>query len=122
MKPKMVIGVIIIAFFSLFAFNSFRSSVTPYVTFQEAFDSSRKVQVLGYLADDRAGYNLETGYLEFVLADDEGTEVKVIYNGAKPANFEHADSIVVIGEYDKTNGAFFAEDMLIKCPSKYEGG
>jgi len=121
-RPKFVIGIIVIVFFSFFAFSAFKSSVTPYVTFEEAFDSSRKVQVLGYLVDDRASYDLEKGYLEFILADDEGTQVPVIYKGIKPTNFEHADSIVVIGKYDRAFGAFYAEKMLVKCPSKYEGG
>jgi two-component system chemotaxis sensor kinase CheA len=35
----------------------------------------------------------------------------------KPNNFEQADRIVVIGEMQ--NGIFYANDMLMKCPSKY---
>ncbi len=122
MKKKTIIGIIIIVIFSLFAFSAFDSAVTPYVTFQEAFETSRKVQVMGYLEEGQANYNLEDQNLEFNLVDDEGTRALVIYNGVKPSNFDDADSIVVIGEYNSSAGVFQAEDLLVKCPSKYEGG
>ncbi len=122
MKKKTIIGITIIVIFSVFAFSAFDSAVTPYVTFQEAFETSRKVQVMGYLEEGQANYNLEDQNLEFNLVDDEGTRALVIYNGAKPSNFDDADSIVVIGEYNSSAGVFQAEDLLVKCPSKYEGG
>ncbi|MDH4223841.1 MAG: cytochrome c maturation protein CcmE [candidate division Zixibacteria bacterium] len=40
--------------------------------------------------------------------------------GVKPANFEQATSIVVIGMY--RDGIFIADQVLVKCPSKYQGG
>jgi cytochrome c-type biogenesis protein CcmE len=42
----------------------------------------------------------------------------VIYNGVKPANLEEAEEIVVIGRY--TQGQFEADQLLVKCPSKYQ--
>ena len=47
-----------------------------------------------------------------------GNEMKVIYEGAMPNNFESATSVVVTGSY--RNGYFHAKDILTKCPSKYE--
>jgi cytochrome c-type biogenesis protein CcmE len=44
--------------------------------------------------------------------------VKVIYDGAKPNNFELANAVVVKGRYQE--GYFHASDILTKCPSKYE--
>lgn len=46
--------------------------------------------------------------------------VKVVYTRPKPANFEQAVSLVAIGRYDVTKGVFLADDMLVKCPSKYQ--
>jgi hypothetical protein len=37
----------------------------------------------------------------------------------KPNNFEAASQVVAIGSYK--DGVFYAEDMLVKCPSKYQG-
>ena len=46
--------------------------------------------------------------------------VEVVYIRPKPANFEHAVGLVAIGRYDMTKGVFLADDMLVKCPSKYQ--
>ena len=61
----------------------------------------------------------------FVMMDalplsPNGKVVKVVYAKPKPANFEQAVSIVAIGHYDAAKGAFLADDMLVKCPSKYQ--
>ncbi|UNC92955.1 cytochrome c maturation protein CcmE domain-containing protein [Candidatus Contubernalis alkaliaceticus] len=122
MKPKFYIGIVVIIAFSIFAFGAFQSSVTPYVTFSESFDSVRNVQVMGYFTGGEARYDLEKGYLEFELEDVEGTRVWINFHGAKPANFENAESVVVVGKYDGILEVFQAEDILVKCPSKYEGG
>ena len=50
--------------------------------------------------------------------DDNGNEMKVIYEGTIPNNFESAQSVVVTGKYKE--GYFHAKDILTKCPSKYE--
>ncbi len=122
MKPKFYIGIAVIIVFSIYAFSAFGSSVTPYVTFREAFDAARNVQVMGYFTMEEARYNLETGQLVFELEDIEGTRARVHYDGAKPANFENAESVVVVGKYDGDQEVFKAEKILVKCPSKYEGG
>jgi cytochrome c-type biogenesis protein CcmE len=43
----------------------------------------------------------------------------VHYNGVKPGNFEEAVQIVAVGTYHQ--GVFEAEQLLVKCPSKYQG-
>ena len=45
--------------------------------------------------------------------------MKILYNGVKPGNFEQATEIVAIGQYQ--NGGFEADQLLVKCPSKYQG-
>jgi len=54
----------------------------------------------------------------FFLVDDKGNEMKVVYDGTIPNNFESAVSVVVTGKY--IDGYFHARDILTKCPSKYE--
>ena len=46
--------------------------------------------------------------------------MQVIYAKPRPANFEKAISIVAIGRYDEAKNVFVADDMLVKCPSKYQ--
>ncbi|MEI7811538.1 MAG: cytochrome c maturation protein CcmE [Ignavibacteria bacterium] len=55
----------------------------------------------------------------FYMKDATGREMKVIFAGTMPNNFETAQSVVVTGKY--RNGCFYATDVLTKCPSKYEG-
>ena len=53
----------------------------------------------------------------FYMTDDKGVEKKVVYNNAKPQDFEKSDQVVVVG---KMNGEEFqASSLLLKCPSKY---
>ena len=56
-------------------------------------------------------------YLSFTAVDTTGGKVKVIYNNAKPDNFEHSERLVMKG---KMNGDVFeCNEILMKCPSKY---
>jgi cytochrome c-type biogenesis protein CcmE len=52
------------------------------------------------------------------MADQDGNQMKVVYDGTIPNNFETAKSVVVTGQYK--DGYFHARDILTKCPSKYE--
>ena len=115
---KTLIGIVLIILFSAFAFYSFSSTLNPYVTFAEAAKRSGNVQVSGYLVDDQVNYDLGSRQLRFKLEDQEGTRVPVSYSGVKPDNMEHAESVVVIGNFD--GDIFNAERLLVKCPSKYE--
>ena len=55
----------------------------------------------------------------FYLVDNEGVEKKVMYNGTKPQDFERSEQIVVIGKME--GDEFHANQLLMKCPSKYNG-
>ncbi|KAA0253896.1 cytochrome c maturation protein CcmE [Acidobacteria bacterium ACD] len=112
-------GILILAFLAL-GLTTFSKSMTPYVSFDEAQKAGRTVQVMGGLAKDSTKYDAATNTLRFVLVD-EATKatLPVAYRDVKPANFEDAVSIVAIGKY--SDGAFHAEKLLVKCPSKYQG-
>jgi cytochrome c-type biogenesis protein CcmE len=55
----------------------------------------------------------------FFMKDKSGREMKVVYAGSIPNNFESATNVVVTGRY--SGGCFHASNVLTKCPSKYEG-
>ena len=118
MKPKYIIGIGVIVVFMGFAAISFQSSLTPYVAFAEAKTSGRTVQVKGATIQESAQYNMDTKTFNFKLVDDRGDELQVMYNGVKPSNFERATEVVAKGRYQ--NGVFMADELLGKCPSKYE--
>ena len=54
----------------------------------------------------------------FYLKDDDGTERKVNLLMAKPKDFEMSESIVLTGKM--IGEEFLAEDIQMKCPSKYK--
>ena len=60
----------------------------------------------------------ENNLFRFVMKDADGTELKVVYKGTIPNNFESSTSVVVTGKY--RNNQFEATEILTKCPSKYE--
>ncbi len=114
-----VIGGVAIVGFVAFGATSFRKNITPYVGFQEAQRSGARVQVAGELVHGSSRYVEDTQQLEFVMADHDGHSMRVRYHGTKPGNFEEATQVVVVGSYE--GGTFQAEQLLVKCPSKYQG-
>jgi cytochrome c-type biogenesis protein CcmE len=114
-------GLILIAFAG-FSLSSFRQTLTPYVGYGEARNASRMVQVMGALAKGSSSYERARGSLLFTLRDPKSQEtLRVRYQGVKPANFEDAISIVAIGQFDPGAQEFKAAQLLVKCPSKYQG-
>ena len=119
LKPLHMLGIAMIALAVALGYTSLTSSFRPYTTsVAEATTSGRSVQLAGFLGSTGA-YDAD-GNFTFDLQDSTGEMVKVVYAKPKPANFEQAVSIVAIGHYDATSGAFLADDMLVKCPSKYQ--
>jgi cytochrome c-type biogenesis protein CcmE len=76
------------------------------------------VQVNGTLADKQYVMKQQEQYLSFRLKDDKGEVLPVEYRGVIPGNFDQAVSIVAIGRYK--DGKFAADQLLVKCPSKYQ--
>jgi cytochrome c-type biogenesis protein CcmE len=117
------IGTALLLVFAGFSYSKFNDALTPYVSYAEAQATNRNVQVAGGLSKGSSSFNEQDGLLRFTIVDPENpaTLLRVRYKGLKPANFEDAISIVAIGRFDNTIGEFAAHDLLVKCPSKYQG-
>lgn len=117
MKPKVIIGIIaIVGFTSLLMYN-FGESISTYTDF-EAAKTMSNAHVPGTWDDTQEyGFSMETMQFIFHMKDESGKVHKVVYPRPKPNNFEEADRLVVIGEM--RNDVFYANEMLMKCPSKY---
>ena len=98
--------------------TGFRKSMTPYISFAEARRSTGLVQVNGKLADKNYVLKREEQFLQFKLRDSRDQVMPVIFRGVIPGNFDQAESVVAIGRYDGDH--FEAEQLLVKCPSKYQ--
>ncbi|MEP1151287.1 MAG: cytochrome c maturation protein CcmE [Balneola sp.] len=117
MKPKLVIGIIaIIGFTSLLMYN-FGESISTYTDFEKATEM-KTAHVAGEWDNSLDyGFSMETKIFSFYMKDEAGNTKRVVYSKPKPNNFEQADRLVVIGEM--RGDTFYANDMLMKCPSKY---
>jgi len=112
-------GAVLVVAFLAYGTTSFKSNLTPYVSFEEASRSPGKVQVAGGLVENSTKYVDETEQLRFTMVEEGGDTLTVLYEGVKPGNFEEAVQIVAVGRHKE--GVFYAEQLLVKCPSKYQG-
>ncbi|MDX1931691.1 MAG: cytochrome c maturation protein CcmE [Capsulimonadales bacterium] len=116
-KPAAIVGLLVILGALAFGANAFVTNLTPYVTFKVAREAKGTVQVMGKL-DKESVANSEKE-LRFVLVSEEGERLPVSFTATKPANFSMATQITAIGTYD--GAVFRAKNLLVKCPTKYQG-
>lgn len=125
MNAKYIIGAVIIVVFLAWGASAFLKTTVQYVSITDAEKSKRTVQVMGKIDFDKVNYNAGENRLEFAIFDPETKDsvsahrMNVVYYGVVPGNFDQATSVVLKGKPD--NGVFVAEQMLVKCPSKYQG-
>lgn len=117
MKPKLLIGVVAIVFFTSLLMYNFGNSISTYVNFDEAENLSNAHVVGTWDQTQEHNFSRETMRFTFYMTDQDGNTRRVVYSKPKPNNFEQATQLVVIGEM--RNGVFHANEMLMKCPSKY---
>ncbi len=94
---------------------------STYSDFTEAAGKpGKELHIIGKLNMNKPiEYNAQenANQFSFFMIDDKGIEKKVIYNNAKPQDFEKSEKVVVIGSMK--GDQFIAKSLLLKCPSKY---
>jgi cytochrome c-type biogenesis protein CcmE len=125
MTAKYIIGGIVIIVFMIWGASAFVTSTIQYVSIEEASRASSMVQVMGKIDFDVVNFNDDLGRLEFAVYDAEAeskegaSRIDVVYYGVVPGNFDQATSVVLKGQPGEEG--FVADQMLVKCPSKYQG-
>jgi cytochrome c-type biogenesis protein CcmE len=122
MKKSHIIAILVIAIAFGVILTSLSNNST-YASFKESTEHSGNVyHVVGkldknkpFLYDPHLNANLFT----FYMIDRDGSERKVMLSKPKPEDFEQSDQIVVIGKSPNSD-EFEANDVLMKCPSKYK--
>ena len=118
MKPKTIVGLILIVAFSSLLFLNFGQQVGGYMNFEEAAATGSKAHVVGmWVEEETFRYDAATNVFSFSMQDDAGNIRQVRYGNPKPANFEDAEKLVIEGIAEGDH--FVAENILVKCPSKY---
>ena len=128
MKRSHIIGIVVIAI-AVFVIISTAGDASTYVTFEEAKSISasgdgKKVHIVGQLMKDADGEIVGVEPSEdkltvtFLMVDNNQKSNKVFYNKPMPSDLKQSEQVVVVGEYKKD--IFYANQILLKCPSKYE--
>lgn len=148
-RGKFIIGgLLILATVVFLIVSSTAAGVQYYSTVDELFEQGeaavgRPSQVIGAVLGDTIEYNAEELTLKFTVAhmpadndvlEDEGglaaalfeavndpsrTKMQVVYYGVKPDLLQHEAQAIVTGKLGD-DGIFYADELLLKCPSKYE--
>lgn len=141
-------GFLIIAAIVYLIFSSTQLNAQYFLTVNEiaakaegAFD--RHIRVSGAVLGDSIQYDSQTLTLKFSVAhvpgsnreiNDQGglakvlhdavndpnrARINVVYNGPMPDLLRHEAQAIMTGQLGD-DGIFYAEELLLKCPTKYE--
>lgn len=97
------------------------SNYTTYEGFTKAKENAGKTyKIVGYLdASKEMIYEpeIDPNKFTFYMIDKDSVVSTVVYKAPKPQDFERSEQIVVTGKAE--DDIFIADEMLMKCPSKY---
>ncbi len=123
MKKFHILGILVIGVAIGVILVSLKNTST-YADFNEAMKSpDKEFHVVGKL-DKQATqiYDPKINPDEFLFSmiDNKGSVKRVVLHKSKPQDFEKSEQIVLIGKMQGDD--FHANDILMKCPSKYSDG
>lgn len=149
MKPKFIIGgVMILAAVVYLIFSATTASAERFMTVDEMLAETPEIvgdslRITGAVVGETIQYDANTLTLTFEIAhapadfqvieeqgglaevlyqavnDPSRARVKVIYVGVKPDLLRGEAQAIMTGKLDE-NGVFHADELLLKCPTRYE--
>lgn len=123
-KTKFLAGGLIIAAAVIYLiYSSARDTLIYYYTTSEVVQKVPEI----YNERIRLGGDIVPGSLNWdgrstrveLLVTDQKEKIKLVYQGVVPDNIKNATEVVAEGRYLPA-GMFQADNLLVKCPSKYE--
>jgi cytochrome c-type biogenesis protein CcmE len=148
-RAKFIVGgLLIVAAIVYLIVTSTQASAQYFLTVDELSDRigseiGRDVRVSGAVIGDSVQYDPQSLTLEFTVAhvpgdnseieaqgglgkvlydavnDPDRSRIQVVYIGPKPDLLRHEAQAIMTGELGD-DGVFYAEELLLKCPTKYE--
>ncbi len=148
-RAKFIIGgLLIVAAIVYLIFTSTQASAQYFLTVEELVSRGdsvvgRDVRVSGAVIGDSIQYDSQNLMLYFTVADVPGdnaeieaqgglakvlhdavmdpnrARIKVVYNNVKPDLLRDEAQAIMTGKLGE-DGVFYAEELLLKCPTKYE--
>lgn len=132
MKQTHLVVLLIMAV-GVFIIVSTADNASEYLSFDDIkakiqTGDDQKFHVVGVLPRNSDGQvvdleyqpTIDPNYLAFNLIDEQGVRQKVVsYNPpAGMQDFTRSEKVVIVGTFK--NNVFVADNILLKCPSKYE--
>ena len=124
-KIKFVAGGILIGLAVVYLiYSSARQTMVYYLTTSEVMEKvpsvyNERIRLSGKLQPGSLNWDGTGIRAEFNLTDDKAKVIKVVYQGVVPDGLKTAEEVVAEGRYLPA-GFFQADNLLVKCPSKYE--
>jgi len=127
-QNKHIIIILLLAVSTGLAYDSISNYMNPYIpvsdiAVNQARYEGRSLQVIGSV-EPGSLIRSDDGSISFTLIDESGNSeegVKVTYRGVPPQNLEQeGNQVVVLGSLGD-DGEIESSQLLVKCPSKYEG-
>lgn len=144
-------GIVIVGGILYLIISSLSANVQYFLTVDEVVTKSRagelegrNIRVSGAVVGDTIQYDIDTLELSFTIAhvpadnqllDEEGglaqalhnavldtsrSRLDVVYNGPVPDLLQDESQAILTGQI-LSSGVFKADEILLKCPTKYEG-
>lgn len=131
MKKSHIIALGVIAIAVAIIISSVGDAST-YASFKEAKEladagDAKAIHVVGELKKNTSGEmqgmvyepTIDPNRFEFRMIDSLQNEALVVYNQPKPQDMDKSEKVVVVGKMDAKTEVFYADQILLKCPSKY---
>jgi len=123
MKKIHIFLIIAIALLMGIMIISLNSNSGSYANFDVASKHPNKTyDIVGKLDTTKSIYYdamVNSDEFSFYMFDENNVNRKVVVNKPKPQDFERSKQVVVTGSMK--DDEFRAKNILLKCPSKYEG-
>ena len=123
-RVKFIIGGAVIALAIVYLiFTTTQSTAAYFLTVEELYDKGstvydRNVRVSGMVVGDSIDFNSRDLILHFEIVGESGETLPVYFNGPKPDQMRHDAEAIIQGKFD--GNEFTAQELLLKCPSRYE--
>ena len=119
----LIVGAIVFLLFTSLESNAMYFMTVPELRAQARAEGAifydKMVRVSGPLHKESIDWNAKTLTLQFHI-DEAGDMFPIRYVGPVPDTLQNGETVVVEGKYAR-DGVFNATNILVKCPSKYEG-
>jgi len=123
-KLKFLIGgLVVVTVIAALIASSFGGTSSDYLTIAQVRalgpDQARDSRVAGAIVANSVVWSTSEVRLTFDIQDETG-RLSVSYRGPQPDMLVDAVEAVAIGKYNPAKRVFEADELLMKCPSKYE--